>query len=88
MSVHLVASHVTSTNNNKSSAVAETGDHFVTTDMGRKVGGCCASFHGRELGPHLTQCRLPPYQVASWSTQPCGHFTQMLQTDRTDDGPI
>ena len=31
-----------------------------------------------EMGPHLTQCRLgwglPPYQVASWSTnQPFGH---------------
>ena len=30
-----------------------------TTDMGQKVGGCCAPplFEG-ELGPHLTQCRL------------------------------
>jgi len=36
---------------------------------GLKIGGC-APFR-REMGPHLTQCRLgrglPPYQVASWS---------------------
>ena len=40
----------------------------------------------RELGPHLTQCRLgrglPPYQVASWSTQPFGHNIPTLQIDR------
>jgi len=29
----------------------------TTIDMGRKQGGCCAPF-ARELGPHLTQCRL------------------------------
>jgi len=43
----------------KSSAVAEMGDRFATIDMGRKLGDCCAPFHGAgELGPHLTQCRL------------------------------
>jgi len=29
-----------------SSAVAEMGDHFAITNMGRKEGGCCASFQG------------------------------------------
>ena len=44
--------------------------------MDRKLGEGCAPFWGRELGPHLTQCRLgqglPPYQMASWSIQPFG----------------
>jgi len=38
--------------------------------------GLCP-FRGRELGPHLTQCRLgrglPPYQVESPSIQPFVH---------------
>jgi len=44
----------------KSSAVAEMGDRLATTDVGRKVGGCCAlcPFPWGELGPYLTQCRL------------------------------
>jgi len=62
-------------------------------------GGCCAPFRG-ELIPRPTQCRLgrglPPYHVASWSTQPFGHNTPTLQTDRqterqdrqTDNSPI
>jgi len=54
--------------NNKSSAVAQMGDRLATIDTGRKEGDYCAPFW-RELGPHLTQCRLsrglPPYQVAS-----------------------
>jgi len=29
-------------NADKSSAVAEMGDHLATIDMGQKVGGCCA----------------------------------------------
>jgi len=33
------------------------GDRLATTDMGRKVGDCCAPFHGG-LGPHVTQCQL------------------------------
>ena len=53
---------------NKSSAVAEMGDHLATVDMARKV-GASVPLSGGELGPHLTQCRLgqglPPYQVAS-----------------------
>jgi len=39
---------------NKSSAVTEMGDFLATTDMGRKVGGCCAPFL-RELGTDLTR---------------------------------
>ena len=31
---------------NKSSAVAEMGDHLATIDIGRKEGGCCAPFRG------------------------------------------
>ena len=50
----------------------------ATIDMGRKEGGCCASFAG-ELGPRLTQCGLGrsllPYQVASSSIQPFLHKT-------------
>jgi len=50
------------------------GDHLATTDMGRKLGAVPLS---AELDPHLTQCGLsrglPPYQVASWFSQPFGH---------------
>jgi len=53
---------------NKSSAVAEMGDRLATIDMGRKVGVCCAPFHGGGAGPRPTL-----YQVASWSMQPFGH---------------
>jgi len=52
---------------NKSSAVAEMGDHLAVIDMGRKL-WAVPLFWG-ELGPRVTQCRLdqglPPYQVAS-----------------------
>ena len=59
----------------------------ISTDMGRKLGGC-TPFQGRgELGPHLTQCRLgrylPPYQVASQSIQLFGHNTLTSQTLQT-----
>jgi len=60
----------------KSSAVAEMDDHLATIDMGRKVGGCCAPFHGGAGTPFNTMSPgwgLPPYQVASWSIQPFGH---------------
>ena len=44
--------------------------------MGRKEGGCCALFAGRELGPRLKQSGLGrgllPYQVTSTSIQPFG----------------
>jgi len=44
------------------------GDRLAIIDISRKVGGAVPLFRG-ELGPHLTQCRLPrhlpPYQVAS-----------------------
>jgi len=76
---------------NKSSAIAEMGDRLATIVMVRKVGLLCP-FPLGELGPHLTQhCLgqgLPPYQVVSWSIQPFGHNTPMLQTDRTDNGPV
>jgi len=54
------------------------GDRLATIDMFQKVGAAVfLSVHGtRELGPHLTQCRLsrglPPYQVISGSIQPFG----------------
>jgi len=59
------------------SAVAEIGAHrLAIIDMDRKLRGC-APLGERELGPHLTQCRLgrglPPYQVVSRSIQPFGH---------------
>jgi len=50
-------------------AADEMVDRLATVDMGRKLGGGCASFRDGELGLHLTQCRLgrglAPYQVAS-----------------------
>jgi len=59
-------------------------------NSGPKSGGYCTCRFpwGEQLGPHLTRCRLgqglPLYQVASWSTQPFGHNTPTLQTDRKD----
>jgi len=54
---------------NKSSAVAEMGDHLATIDMGRKVGGAAVGGAGYPLGYHLTQYSLgqglPLYQVAA-----------------------
>jgi len=42
---------------NKSSALAETGDHLATTDISQKeVGAAVPHLWGRELGSHLTQC--------------------------------
>jgi len=39
---------------------------LTTIDIGQKVGVLLYPyFRGRELGPHLPLCRLPPYQVAS-----------------------
>jgi len=50
---------------NKSSAVAEMGDHLATIDMGRKVGGYCAR-PWRELGPSNTMwTMLRPTSVPS-----------------------
>jgi len=47
---------------------------LATTDMGRKLGGCCAAFFVGELRSHLIQCGmgrgLSPYQMASSSIQP------------------
>jgi len=67
-------------NSNKSSAVAEMGDHLATIDMGRKVGAL--PLWG-ELLPHLTQCHLsqglPPYQVVSWSMQLFGNNRHRLK---------
>ena len=52
----------------KSSAVAEMGDRFATTGMGRNWGGATVGA-GSPLGPHLTQCGLDRglhlYQVAT-----------------------
>jgi len=66
---------------NKSSAVAEMGDRARAkwAEKWRVLYPFPwgAPFCGKELGPHLVQCRLgrgiPPYQVASWSIQPFGH---------------
>jgi len=67
---------ITLTTKNKSSAVAEMGDHLTTIGMGRKMGRATVGA-GSPMGPHLTQCGLgqglPFYQVASWSIQPFGH---------------
>ena len=43
---------------NKSSAVAEMGDHLATIGMGRKWGVAVVGGAGSPLGPHLTQCGL------------------------------
>ena len=61
---------------NKSSAVAEMGDRLATIDMRRKWGGLLCPFLRGGTGSPSNTCRLgrglPPYQVASWSTQPLG----------------
>ena len=68
-------------NTNKNSAVAEMGDR-ARAKWAEKWGRCCASFRNwRELGFHLTQCRLgrgllPPYQVVSWCIQSFDHNKQ------------
>jgi len=52
------------------------GDRLATINMSRKR-RAAVPLPG-ELGPHLTQCGLgrglSPYQVASWSIQPFGHY--------------
>jgi len=53
---------------NKSSAVAEMGDHLAKIDMSRKLGGCCALFTGKgELGPHVNTIwpKPRPFSVLS-----------------------
>ena len=56
-----------------------------------KSGGSAVPRGGREMGPHLTQCRLgrglPKYQVASWSIQPFAHNTPQLRY-RQENGPV
>jgi len=37
----MASMHIEQTFVQQSSAVAEMGDRLATTDMGRKVGGCC-----------------------------------------------
>jgi len=58
---------------NKSSAVAETGDHARAKWVEKY--GPAVIFPWGGASHHVTQCRLcrglPPYQVASWSIQPC-----------------
>jgi len=54
------------------------GRPFGHNRHGPKSGGLLCPFPwGRELGPHLTQCRLgqalPPHEVASWSIQQFHH---------------
>ena len=53
----------------------------------QKLGGC-APFGEGEMGSHLTPCGqgqgLPACQVSSWSIQPFGDSTPMLQPDKTD----
>jgi len=56
-------------NTNKCSAVAEMGDHLVTTDMVRKGGATVAV--SPVLGPHLTQCGLAEaYLRTKWHLDP------------------
>ena len=66
------------------------GNRLAKIDMGRKVVAAVPLSVGMgALGPHLAQCRLgrglPPYQVASLSTQPFGHNRPTLQKDRQTD---
>jgi len=66
---------------NKSSAVAEMGDHLPTIDIGRKVGGCCTPFRDgeRELGPHLHNVAwAEAYLRTKWYPDPS---SQLATTD-------
>jgi len=62
---------------NKSSAVAEMGDHAHNRHGPKRGGAGCAPFAEGKLGPRLTHCGLGwgllPYQVASSSIQSFGH---------------
>ena len=49
---------------NKSPAVADTGDRLATTDMGQKVGAAVPLTVG-ELGPHLTVSPGPRHKMAA-----------------------
>jgi len=70
---------------NKSSAVAEMGDHLATIDMGQKVRGCCVSFRGGAGSPSNTMSPglRPTFIPSGILIHPSGHNTPMLQTDRT-----
>ena len=54
---------------NKSSAVAEMGDHGLNRHGPKRGGRAAVPLSRGELGPRITQCGLgrdlPPYQVAS-----------------------
>jgi len=62
-------------------------DRLATIDMGRKLGATVPLSVGGAGSPSNTMSPrprgLPPYQVTSWSIQPCDHSTLSLQTDRT-----
>ena len=73
--LHVAVGH---SKKNKSSAVAEMGDHLAIIHE-PKSGRWLCPFLGGSWIPHLTQCRrdrwLSPHQVASWSIQLFGHNT-------------
>ena len=83
---------------NQISAVAETGNHFATIDMGQKVVGLLWPFPWGELGPHLAMLPGPrPTSIPSGIlTHPTvwPQYTNITdrqtdrQTDTQDNGPV
>ena len=76
-----LCNHATITINNKSSAVAEMGDHGHNRH-GPKRGGAVPLREGVELEPHLTQCCPPEaYLRTKWHLDPSSHLAT-IYTDR------
>jgi len=51
------------------------GDRLATIDVGRKVGWAAVPPSRRELGPHLTHCRLSRYLRTTWHLDPSSCLT-------------
>jgi len=77
----------------KSSAVAEMGDRLATTDIGWKVGGCCAPFRGGScvpsniMSPGLRPTSIPSGILIHPTVWP--QYTNVTDRhDRQDNGPV
>jgi len=58
------------------------GSHLVTTDMGRKLGGCAPLGEG-QLDPHLTQCgQVETYPHAKFHLDPSTRLATIHQRYR------
>jgi len=68
---------------NKSSAIAEMDDHLATIGMARKVGGCCAPFHGESWIPSNTMSAwAEAYLHTKWHPDPSNRLATIHQRYR------